>query len=185
MGPSFERPVPRRVGEKKIRPEEPDDHALGRSQGGFGTKIHLLTDGDGSPLAAIVGPGQMHEVRGVEPVLELASQSTVLAGITPEYLAGDKGYGGRTVRGVLEERGIVGVIPTRERDWKIRDPDFPFHLYRRRTKIECTIGWLKEFRRIATRFEKLAVSFCAILTVSFIAHALRRLSRASAFSDRA
>lgn len=164
---------------------EPDDHALGRSQGGYGTKVHLLCDGSGIPLAAVVGPGQMHEVRGLEPLLETAAELASLRGVSPDHLAGDKGYGGRTVARVLEDRSIKAVIPTRNRDWRIRDPEFPFDLYRRRTNIECTIGWLKNFRRVATRYEKLAVSFCLVLTVAFIAYALRRIARVEGFSDRA
>lgn len=162
------------MGEKKFRPEEPLDHALGRSQGGFGTKVHLITDGRGMPLAAHLSPGQGHEVKGLEPALEAAAKMPSLADVTPEMLAGDKGYGGRTVAGVLAQRGITPVIPSRARDVHIRDPNFPFETYQRRTNIERTIGWLKEFRRVATRYEKLAASFLAMLTLAFIAYGFRR-----------
>ena len=50
-------------------PGEPEDRALGRSRGGFGTKLHLVVDGGGVPLAAVVSPGEAHESRYVEPAL--------------------------------------------------------------------------------------------------------------------
>jgi len=67
---------------------EPDDHALGRSQGGFGTKLHLVCDGDGTPLAVAVGPGQEHETQRAVPVLEEALAWPE----QPAKVAGDKGY---------------------------------------------------------------------------------------------
>lgn len=57
-------------GEKNLPPNEPCDHALGRSRGGFGSKVHLLTDSTGLPLAVAVSPGQAAEMRFVSAVLD-------------------------------------------------------------------------------------------------------------------
>src|SRR5688500_14134083 len=63
------RPPARVARRGKNVPGEPADHALGRSRGGFGTKLHLLVDGGGVPLAALLTPGEAHESRQVEPLL--------------------------------------------------------------------------------------------------------------------
>ena len=51
-------------------PNEPEDHALGRSRGGFGTKVHLVVDGNGLPLSGVVTAGQSHESKSLEPTVE-------------------------------------------------------------------------------------------------------------------
>jgi hypothetical protein len=66
---------------------EPPDPALGRSQGGFGTKLSLICDGSGTPLAVAVGPGQQHETPQAIPLLEEALAWPE----QPAKVAGDKG----------------------------------------------------------------------------------------------
>lgn len=101
----------------------------------------------------------------------------------PARLAGDKGYSYPRIRNWLKRHGIKAVIPQRS-DQKERHRgrplDFDKEAYRRRNIIECCIGWLKECRRIATRFEKLALNFLAMIKVAIIERYLR-----IAFSDRA
>jgi len=95
---------------------EPADHALGRSRGGFSTKIHLLTDGGGLPLGAELSAGQAHESRFVEPVLESVRVQRMHPGrprSRPRRLAGDKGYSFPTVRALLRRRHIGAVIAER------------------------------------------------------------------------
>lgn len=70
-------------------------HSLGRSRGGFGTKLHLIVDGHGIPLAASISPGQAHESKHLEPVLEAVRIPRPGRGrprCRPRALAGDKGY---------------------------------------------------------------------------------------------
>ncbi len=81
-------------------PEEPKDHALGRSRGGFGSKFHLVTDGRGVPLTVEVTAGQVHDSTRVELVME---QIVIPQGLgrprkRPKLLAGDKGYKCHRVR---------------------------------------------------------------------------------------
>jgi transposase len=145
--------------------EEPADHALGRSRGGFGTRLHLIVDGHGIPLSVWISPGQAHESRHVEPVLEAVRR--------PRRLAGDKGYSDPRVRRSLRRRGIVPVIPTRK-DQR-RDPRFDEETSRRRSVVERCVNWLKEDRSLGTRHEKLAVHFVAMARWAMIRRCLRLL----------
>lgn len=150
------------AGEKNLPADEPPDHALGRSRGGFGTKLHLVTDGHGLPLQVVASAGQRHECLFAEPVLS-ATQVRCANGrcrCRPRRVAGDKGYSYPHVRDYLKRRRIKPVIPTRSD--QPREPDFDRETYRRRNVVERCVGWLKENRRLGTRHEKLAVSFTAM-----------------------
>jgi transposase len=81
-------------------------------------------------------------------------------------VAGDKGFSYPSVRGYLRGRGIGAVIPTR-RDQR-RQPRFDRAAYRERNRVERTINRLKQFRRVATRYEKRAVHYLAVLTLASI-----------------
>jgi transposase len=163
-------------------PQEPADHALGRSRGGFGSKFHMATDGSGLPLAIEVSAGQCHESKWFEPVMNAVRipQPSGRPRRRPGALAGDKGYSCRWIRDWLRQHRIRAVIPRKSNE--IRDGRQAFNKddYRRRNVVECCIGWLKECRRIATRFEKLAVNFLAMLKLAIIEQYLRY-----DFSDRA
>ena len=87
--------------------------------------------------------------------------------LRPDRLAGDKGYTGKRIRGELRRRGIGAVIP-RLRTEPRRGVRFDRAAYRRRNAIERTIRRLKQFRAIATRYEKLADHFQALLTIACI-----------------
>ncbi len=95
----------------------------------------------------------------------------------PGRLAGDKAYRGRRVRDWLRVHGIGRVIPSAENERARHDGRVKFDklAYRRRSIIENCIGWLKECRRIATRFEKLAVNYAGMLKLAMIERYLRLL----------
>jgi transposase len=166
---------------KKKRPDgEPDDHALGRSRGGFGTKIHLVSDGNGLPLAADVTAGQRHESTQAERVLGKVRipQRRGRPRCRPVRLAGDKGYSYPRIRRWLRQHGIRAVIPRR----KDQRPDDGRHrldkaTYKRRAVVEQCVGWLKESRAVATRFDKLAVNYLATVKLAMIQRYLRLLTR--------
>jgi len=162
-------------------PEEPEDHALGRSRGGFGSKFHLVTDGRGLPLAVEVTAGQRHESTQLQTVLEAIAvpQPVGRPRKRPARLAGDKAYSFPSVREWLRAHGIEPIIPIRSNQKK-QHGAFDKQSYRRRCVIEQCVGWLKECRRIATRFEKLAVSFLAMFKLAMIQRYLK-----IAFSDTA
>lgn len=160
--------------------DEPKDHALGYSRGGFGTKLHLLTDGRGTPLAATLTPGQTHESKGLRPVLKAARVPDGREGHwqRPRALAGDKAYSCAWIRTYLRRRGIERVIPQKSDQVGRRGGHRKFDRvkYRRRHVIEQCVGWLKELRRLGTRFEKLAVNFMAMVKLGFVHRYLRLLS---------
>jgi transposase len=156
-------------------PGEPKDHALGRSRGGFGSKFHLVTDGSGIPLAVEVSAGQAHESTRFEPVMNAVRirQTVGRPRTRPAAVAGDKGYSCRRIRAWLKRHKIRAVIPRKSNEHEDERMKFDPNEYRRRSVIECCVGWLKESRRIATRFEKLAVNFLAMLKLAIIEQYLR------------
>lgn len=149
-------------------PNEPEDHALGRSRGGFGTKIHLVCDKKGNPIAVDASGGQAHESQYFESTLEKVSipQERGRPRAKPDKVAGDKAYSSNKIRDWLEEKDIGDVIPTKDNEE--RRPDFNKRAYRQRNIVERCIGWLKEFRRVATRYEKLAVNFLGMVKLAMI-----------------
>ena len=126
--------------------------ALGRSRGWDSTKLHFLTDGRGIPLSVTATPGQKHQAPEFESLMQACLINTFRKTRRPESLAGDKGYSSGTIRHYIAKREINDVIPTRSNETP--QQDFDTALYRQRNIIERLSGWLKENRRIATRFEK-------------------------------
>lgn len=163
---------------EKNDPAEPTDHALGRSRGGFSTKIHILCDGEGHPLHFHLTPGQAHEASVFDTLLESAD-ANLLDGngqriAWPVSLGGDKGYRADWIDEYLLELGICPVIPSKENeDRDARPVEFDGEAYRQRNIIERLIGWLKESRRIFSRFEKTAKNFGGMLKMAFIQQYLR------------
>jgi transposase len=100
----------------------------------------------------------------------------------PKKLAGDKGYSVQRLRDWIKSQRIQPVIPYKDNERARWDPavEFDRQAYRGRAVVEQCVGWLKEFRRIGTRFEKLAVNFHGMLQLAMIRRYLKLL-----FSDRA
>ena len=109
-----------RAGEKNDDPREPEDHALGRSRGGFGTKIHILCDAEGNPLHFHLSPGQTHDSKMLDTVLEGADQALHdddgVALAWPLKLAGDKGYRADWIDQYLLDLGMTPVIPSKDNE---------------------------------------------------------------------
>jgi len=124
---------------------------VGRSRGGRTTAIHALTDAAGKPRVLLIAPGNVHDVMMAE---ELLSAAGVI-----ERLIADKAYDTNRLRSHLKERGIEAVIPSVAR----RKPLIPHdqEAYRQRNLIERMFARLKDFRRIATRYDKLARNYLA------------------------
>lgn len=131
------------------------------------------------PLAVVLTPGQRHESTQFEAVLGRVR----LRGrrgrprCRPVKLAGDKGYSYGRIRRWLARHGIKAVIPRR----KDQRPDdrrarFDREAYRRRSAVEQCIGWLKECRAVATRFDKLAVNYQATIHWAMVQRYLRLLT---------
>ena len=143
--------------------------ALGRSRGGFSSKLHLRADRHGRPLVVRLTAGQVHETTQFIPLMEAGTIKRPHRGRPrwrPQRVSGDKGYSSRHNRQYLQQHGIGIVIP-RKRNEQHRGR-FDRGAYRERNVVERLINRLKQFRRIATRYEKLAANFLAMVTIAAI-----------------
>nr|WP_225649618.1 IS5 family transposase [Bradyrhizobium australafricanum] len=127
------------------------EEAIGRSRGGRTTKIHALTDDEGRPRVLLLSPGNINDI-ALAPAL-LAAAGPI------QRLIADKAYDANSLRMLLAEHGAKAVIPSTTS----RSQPIPYskRLYRRRNLIERMFARLKDFRRIATRYDKLARNFLA------------------------
>jgi transposase len=157
----------------------PPDEALGRSRGGFSTKLHVSGDGKGRPLSIVITAGQRHDSTQAEPVLDGIAVRRPSGPIRkrPKRLLGDRGFSYRRIRRLLRRRKIPHVIPERKDQKQARKakgsaggrpPGFDREAYRRRNVVERMIGRLKQFRRVATRYDKLAVRSRAFVVLAAI-----------------
>jgi transposase len=152
---------------------EPDDHAVGRSRGGLSTKIHHACDGKGRPLAFIIGPGQGSDSRMFPVVLDAISVPRAGSGRArnrPDAVLGDKAYSSRANRNLLRMKRIQAVIPeprdqiaNRKRKGSRggRPVDFDTEAYKGRAVVEQSFKLFKQWRGIATRYDKLALTYRA------------------------
>lgn len=122
-----------------------------------------------------VTPGQRHESTAFEIVLTRARRPRRRGRKRwPWKLAGDKGYSYPRIRRWLARHHIGAVIPTRKAKDTPRQKDFDTASYRKRNLIERVIGWFKECRALATRYDKLAVNYVALWLVALIHFLLRK-----------
>jgi transposase len=135
------------------------DQALGRSRGGFSTKIPLKVDLDGRPLAFHLTEGQASDSPQFEIRLDRGPD------ITPRAAVGDKGYDSKANRSAARERSICPVIPFKVTA-RTRPAFFPKALYRARARIEQLVGTLKRFKRVALRCEKTAQNYGSVVALA-------------------
>ncbi len=126
--------------------------SLGRSRGGHSTKIHLATDALGNVIRFILTGGQRNDITQAEALLE---------NLFPDYVLADKGYDSDKFVLLLKKRNSQVVIPSRINRKIQREIDLD--LYKERHLIECCIGKLKHFRRVFSRFDKLAKNYLSFV----------------------
>jgi transposase len=137
-----------------------------------------MCDANATPLAALLTPGQAHECKHAATLVDAVR---IGRRKRPARLAGDKGYGFPVVRRMLRRRGIEPLIPSKSH--QPRDAHFDRQAYKRRNVIERLVGWLKERRRLCTRFEKLAENYLAMVKLAFVEKCMLLINMQS--SDRA
>ena len=131
------------------------DQALGRSRGGLSTKIHLVVDATGQPMRFILTRGQAHDATQGIPLL---------SGIRAGHVIADKGYDSDKIIAFIQEGGAVAVIPPRSNRKVQREYDT--ELYKLRNLIERAFNRLKQWRRIATRYDRRSLYFLAALQLA-------------------
>jgi len=159
--------IPNLGGPRSAQLKEPQQHALGYSRGGFGTKVHLLVTDRGFVLGIYVTPGQQHESTVFKPLLRrpLLPRHRGMP-YWPAKLAADKGYSYPHIRRWARRHKIEPVIPSRKN--QPRDETFDKVSYRKRNRIERVVGHYKECRALGTRYEKLAVDYVALWMIAII-----------------
>ena len=143
--------------------------ALGRSQGGFSTKLHLRAEGNGRPVTVVLTGGERNEQIALAAVLDQGAIRRPGPGrprLRPRAAAGDKAYSSPTARARLRRRHIRPVIPTRKD--QPRQRNFDRAAYRLRNRVERLISRLKQARRIATRYEKRGENYLAMIHIGMI-----------------
>lgn len=148
------------------------DNGLGRSRGGFGTKIHLATDAGGLPLNIVLSPGQAHESQFALRLLDgigVQRQNGSMKRRGHAVLA-DKAYSGHALRNELKRKGIKVVIPRKSNEKMASDgrSQLDRDAYRNRNVVERCFGRLKEYRRIATRYDKTARNYLSMVKLGCI-----------------
>ena len=134
-----------------------EDQAIGRSRGGLSTKIHATVDALGNPTGFFLTGGQAHDLIGADHLLPETQAAAVIA---------DKAFDAeQRVLAPLAAAGITAVIPPRA-NRKAPPRDFDRELYKARHLIENFFAKLKQFRAIATRYDKTARNFLAAIQLA-------------------
>ena len=131
---------------------------MGRSRGGLSTKIHVAGDALGLPVRLIGSPGQRNDIAFAHDLVE---------GFQVEATIADKGYDADHLHAKINETGAEVVIPPKRNRKNQRSYDT--HLYKERNLIERFFSKLKQFRRVATRYDKLLANFMGFVKLAAIA----------------
>ncbi|QQX91734.1 IS5 family transposase [Gluconobacter sphaericus] len=134
---------------------------IGRTKGGMNTKLHAVTDQNGRPLSFFMTAGQISDYTGAAALLDSLPAA--------QWMLGDRGYDADWFRDALEEKGIKPCIPGRKSRGK--PVKYDKRKYKRRNRIEIMFGRLKDWRRVATRYDRCPNVFfsavCLAATVIF------------------
>jgi transposase len=134
-----------------------EQEALGRSRGGFSTKIHVACDGLGKPVTLLLTPGQDHDVTQGPKLIANCKAKKVIA---------DKGYDSDALIEQIKTQHAEPVIPPRAN--RTEDRAYDKDEYKKRNVIERFMNTIKQCRRVATRYEKTARNFLGFVTIASI-----------------
>ena len=116
------------------------------------TKLHVAVDALGNPLRVILSAGQIADIEQAEALIK---------DLSAEFIVADKGYDSDTFTDTISAQGAQPVIPPRSN--RLNPRTFDRHIYKSRNLIERFFSRIKQFRRIATRYDKLAKSFLSFV----------------------
>ena len=136
-----------------------ETEALGRSRGGFTTKLHARCDAKGRPLGFVLTPGQTHDTQGFAPLFRMISDRI-------EAFLADKGYDADAIREEISSANVEAVIPSKSNR---REPILHDKAkYKWRNQIERLFNKLKNWRRVATRYDKTKKSYLGFVAIAAV-----------------
>lgn len=136
---------------------EAGDHGIGKSVAGNTSKIHLAVDSSGNPIDFEITGGEVHDVKVAPELIARLPEA--------EYTIADKGYDSDPLREQIKLKKSIPIIP-KKKNSKTGNADLDWELYRNRHLVENTFCKLKNYRAIATRFDKTKRNFIAALTLA-------------------
>ncbi|WP_146911481.1 IS5 family transposase [Gluconobacter thailandicus] len=130
---------------------------IGRTKGGLNSKLHAVCDGQGRPVRLHLTAGQVSDFKGADVLLADLPDET-------EEVIGDRGYDSTLIRLSLAERNITTCIPPKKN--RKSKPPYDWHLYKKRHLIENMFAKLKDWRRVATRYDRCAHIFISAIHIA-------------------
>ncbi|MDP6259705.1 MAG: IS5 family transposase [Rhodospirillales bacterium] len=131
---------------------------IGRTKGGLNSKLHAVCDGMGRPVILLLSEGQMSDYKGARLIVDALPSA--------KHLLADRGYDADWFRDALKDKGIKPCIPPKK-NRKIQI-EYDKTLYKQRHKVENMFGKLKDWRRIATRYDRCAHTFFSAICIAAI-----------------
>ncbi|WP_367159803.1 IS5 family transposase [Kozakia baliensis] len=130
---------------------------IGRTKGGLNSKRHAVCDGQGRPVRLHLTKGQISDFKGADVLLADLPDET-------EEVIGDRGYDSNKISQSLAERNITACIPPKKN--RKSKPPYDWHLYKKRHLIENMFAKLKDWRRVATRYDRCAHTFMSAIQIA-------------------
>jgi transposase len=130
--------------------------SIGRTKGGMNTKLHAVTGAMGRPISFFMTAGQVSDYTGAAALLDGLPKA--------QWLLRDRGYYADRFRDALEEKGITPCIPGRKS--RTKPVKYDRRRYKSRNRIEIMFGRLKDWRRVATRYERCPTVFLSAVALA-------------------
>ena len=141
---------------KKGGPNDQRGRLIGRTKGGMNTKLHAVTDAIGRPVRFFMTAGQVSDYTGAAALLSSLPSA--------DWLLGDRGYDADWFREALQNKGIKPCIPGRKS--RTKSVKYDKRRYKRRNRIEIMFGRLKDWRRVATRYDRCPKVFLSAVALA-------------------